>query len=268
MTSTSATATDAKFQIAATANSGDSITLTNDAFTNIGVGTTAVTEATSFTFTSDLSVGQSITIAGRKVTGTTGVALAADVLTAFATGNTTATNSVVSGALANFTMASVGGKLVVTSTTAGAAVADVVVSTVGNPGFTFSTVQGGAQSGGRAETLSTNIATFSTNLGDSSTTEATFQTSISNIITAANAYITDLNTQRTKLGAFQNQLESSVNNVSDLSVNLSSARSRILDTDYATETAALTKGQILQQAATAMLAQANQMPNVILSLLK
>jgi flagellin len=59
-----------------------------------------------------------------------------------------------------------------------------------------------------------------------------------------------------------------VDNVQELSSNLSSARSRIQDTDYATETAALTKGQILQQAATAMLAQANQMPNVILSLLK
>jgi flagellin len=50
--------------------------------------------------------------------------------------------------------------------------------------------------------------------------------------------------------------------------NLSAARSRVMDTDYANETASLTKGQILQQAATAMLAQANQMPNVILSLLK
>jgi flagellin len=49
---------------------------------------------------------------------------------------------------------------------------------------------------------------------------------------------------------------------------LAAAKSNVVDTDYATETAALTKGQILQQAATAMLAQANQMPNVILSLLK
>jgi flagellin len=53
-----------------------------------------------------------------------------------------------------------------------------------------------------------------------------------------------------------------------LSANLTSARSQVIDTDYASETASLTKGQILQQAATAMLAQANQMPNVILSLLK
>jgi flagellin len=53
-----------------------------------------------------------------------------------------------------------------------------------------------------------------------------------------------------------------------LSSNWTAARSSVQDTDYASETANLTKGQILQQAATAMLAQANQMPNVILSLLK
>jgi len=58
------------------------------------------------------------------------------------------------------------------------------------------------------------------------------------------------------------------NSVTLFTAYLTAARSRIVDTDYATETASLTKGQILQQAATAMLAQANQMPNVILSLLK
>jgi flagellin len=84
----------------------------------------------------------------------------------------------------------------------------------------------------------------------------------------ASTYITALDTQRGELGALQNQMEYAVNNVTELSANLSAARSRVQDTDYANETASLTKGQILQQAATAMLAQANQMPNVILSLLK
>jgi len=81
-------------------------------------------------------------------------------------------------------------------------------------------------------------------------------------------YITYLDTQRSALGAIQNQLEYAVSNVTELSASLTAARSRVVDTDYATETASLTKNQILQQAATAMLAQANQMPNVILSLLK
>jgi flagellin len=85
---------------------------------------------------------------------------------------------------------------------------------------------------------------------------------------AADGYLTNLTTQRSLLGAYQNQIEFTVSNVTELSANLASAKSNVVDTDYATETAALTKGQILQQAATAMLAQANQMPNVILSLLK
>jgi flagellin len=88
------------------------------------------------------------------------------------------------------------------------------------------------------------------------------------IQTAANTYITNLSTQRSLLGAYQNQIEFTVSNTTELASNLSAARSSVQDTDYASETASLTKGQILQQAATAMLAQANQMPNVILSLLK
>ena len=88
------------------------------------------------------------------------------------------------------------------------------------------------------------------------------------IMTKAGNYVADLSTQRSLLGAYQNQIEFTVSNTTELASNLSAARSNIQDTDYASETASLTKGQILQQAATAMLAQANQMPNVILSLLK
>ena len=70
------------------------------------------------------------------------------------------------------------------------------------------------------------------------------------------------------LGAQQNRLEYAIGNIKAQSENLSAANSRIRDTDFAAETANLTRTQILQQAATAMLAQANQMPNVILALLK
>jgi flagellin len=112
---------------------------------------------------------------------------------------------------------------------------------------------------GLALTVSTSV-TATTN----STSVANFQS----ISIATVSYITSLDTQRGLLGAVQNQMDYSINNITELSTNLTSARSRIMDTDYATETATLTKGQILQQAATAMLAQANQMPNVILSLLK
>jgi flagellin len=114
-------------------------------------------------------------------------------------------------------------------------------------------------SGGSASTLSSWI-----NTGTAITSAAYYQS----ISSAASTYVTALDTQRGLLGALQNQMEYSVSNITELSANLTSARSRVVDTDYASETANLTKGQILQQAATAMLAQANQMPNVILSLLK
>jgi flagellin len=100
------------------------------------------------------------------------------------------------------------------------------------------------------------------------TTQATAVGGFQMVQRAADGYIKALSTQRSLLGAYQNQIEYTVSNVSELSSNLEAARSNVIDTDYASETATLTKGQILQQAATAMLAQANQMPNVILSLLK
>lgn len=106
--------------------------------------------------------------------------------------------------------------------------------------------------------------TLSGDIDNASYVASTYNT----IQTSAKAYVDSLNTQRSLLGAYQNQLEFMTSNATELSSNLSAAKSRVIDTDYASETANLTKGQILQQAATAMLAQANQMPNVILSLLK
>jgi len=109
------------------------------------------------------------------------------------------------------------------------------------------------------------LAVHSTDLvSTAATATAAFQV----VQRAANNYVLELGEQRSLLGAYQNQMEYTLANITELSSNLSSARSRVIDTDYASETAALTRGQILQQAATAMLAQANQMPNVILTLLK
>lgn len=107
-------------------------------------------------------------------------------------------------------------------------------------------------------------------LSDSATARASWNTKTiwSAIQSEADSYIKSLSTQRSQLGAYQNQMEYTLSNITELSSNLSAAKSRVIDTDYASETATLTRGQILQQAATAMLAQANQMPNVILTLLK
>jgi len=73
---------------------------------------------------------------------------------------------------------------------------------------------------------------------------------------------------RSNLGAQTNRIEFAISNIQAQTEGMTAALGRIRDTDYAAETANLTKNQILQQAATAMLAQANQMPNVVLSLLQ
>ena len=75
-------------------------------------------------------------------------------------------------------------------------------------------------------------------------------------------------TARSELGAVQNRLESTISNLSNISENISSARSRILDADIAQETSIMTKNNILQQAGVSILAQANQAPNLALSLLR
>jgi len=97
---------------------------------------------------------------------------------------------------------------------------------------------------------------------------ASFNTAFNNASTSIDTAITQANTDRAVLGAQMNRLGYISSALMNQSTNTSASRSAIIDTDFAAETSGLTKGQIMQQAATAMLAQANQMPNVILSLLK
>jgi len=89
-----------------------------------------------------------------------------------------------------------------------------------------------------------------------------------NALGTIDAALATLNSSRADLGAIQNRFTSVVSNLATTSENVSAARSRIQDTDFAAETANMTRGQILQQAGTAMLAQANQLPQSVLSLLK
>ena len=77
-----------------------------------------------------------------------------------------------------------------------------------------------------------------------------------------------IDSQRADLGAVQNRFDNTINNLQNISENASAARSRIMDTDYAAETANLSKNQVLQQAGTAILAQAKQLPQAVLSLLQ
>ena len=85
---------------------------------------------------------------------------------------------------------------------------------------------------------------------------------------ALDAAITDVNAQRSKFGAAQNRFDAIISNLQVSSENQASARGRIMDADFAIESANLARAQILQQAGTAMLAQANQMPQSVLKLLQ
>lgn len=99
---------------------------------------------------------------------------------------------------------------------------------------------------------------------DNTAAAATIDTVINNIDTA----LKTVNTNRATMGATQNRFESVISNLQVSVESQSAARSRIIDTDFASETANLTRAQILQQAGTAMLAQANSTPNNVLSLLR
>lgn len=94
------------------------------------------------------------------------------------------------------------------------------------------------------------------------------QASGTNAITKLDVSLGLVNTQRATIGAVTNRLTYAADNMSNISANISASRSRIMDTDYAKATTELARSQIIQQAATAMLAQANQQPQSVLALLK
>lgn len=104
----------------------------------------------------------------------------------------------------------------------------------------------------------------STKISDISLTEAK---DAQIAVFAIDEAIKAIDSQRADLGAVQNRFENTISNLQNIAENVSAARGRIQDTDFAAETANLTKNQILQQAGTAILAQANQLPQAVLSLL-
>ena len=99
-------------------------------------------------------------------------------------------------------------------------------------------------------------------------TAASAITTATSAVVAIDSAISSVNSQRATFGAAVNQLTYAVDNLSSVKVNAEASRSRILDTDYAAETSELARTQIIQQAGTAMLAQANQLPQTVLSLLQ
>jgi flagellin len=118
-----------------------------------------------------------------------------------------------------------------------------------------------------AGTLFANAANAST-LNSVATINVGSQAGANDAISVVDGALSYVNSVRAKLGAVQNRVESTISNLSATSENLTAARSRIEDADFAQETASLTRSQVLQQAGMAMLAQANALPNNVLSLLR
>lgn len=131
--------------------------------------------------------------------------------------------------------------------------------------FTFH-VGAGTTSG--SDTITVAISSMSSSsLGVNALTMASNSSALTTI-DAIDTAITTVNTQRADLGAYSNRLDNTVSNLTNISANLEAGRSRIQDADFAAESTNLAKSQILQQASTAMLAQANASKQGVLSLLQ
>ena len=133
------------------------------------------------------------------------------------------------------------------------------------------------QDGTAAQTLSTSFGNFNNTTGKLSglASKVITGTTIASAITVAAAAITeidvviaDVSAQRASFGAVSNRLTHAVDSLTNTKTNSEAARSRVLDTDYAAATSELARTQIIQQAGTAMLAQANTMPQTVLALLQ
>ncbi|MCP4631030.1 MAG: flagellin, partial [bacterium] len=101
-----------------------------------------------------------------------------------------------------------------------------------------------------------------------STVDISTSTGANTAINIVDAALSSISSTRAGLGSVQNRLETTIANLQSVSENVSAARARIVDADFAAETASLTKSQVMQQAGVAMLAQANQLPQAVLSLLQ
>ncbi|MGX4640574.1 flagellin N-terminal helical domain-containing protein [Massilia sp. SYSU DXS3249] len=126
-------------------------------------------------------------------------------------------------------------------------------------------IQVGADNGDTISIKATDLETIASAIGAADLSDATGSIAALDTLDEALASVTEL---RADLGATQNRLSYSISNLQSSVENQSAAKSRIMDTDFAAETASMTRGQILQQAGTAMLAQANSLPNGVLALLR
>jgi flagellin len=254
----------------------------------IDTGLTPITSDTATAFAAvTATTAISLTVNGATVTGTTAataLAAAQSFVTAFNAAAAVAGNA---GSLAGISASADAAGVI--SLTSNGTLSQMALTTPTTSGFVANTysaqhgtvtlsstsANGIVQAGGAATNagftggtgLTTNAVLSSTVQSISSLTVLTASSSQS-AITAIDGALAIVDTARGALGAYQNRFASAVSNMQTAVENLSASRSRIQDTDFAHETAQLTRAQILQQAGTAMLAQANAVPNGVMALLR
>jgi flagellin len=249
--------TNQNFQVGA--NAGETITLSDVANVQLDALGTLQTAASTFTQTQgaltvtdgELATSLQINGVGISIAGA-GSRSAGDALTAVVAAFATAkglntADPLVNPGLANVTMAANGAITSTDPTLSIAAQTNVTGATAGTTD--------GTETPGASETGIANV--------NISTSEGA-----SYAIAAMDTALAQINTSRGTLGAVQSRFENAISNINVTAENLSAARGRIVDADFAKETANLSRSQILQQAGTAMVAQANQLPQGVLSLLR
>jgi flagellin len=253
---------------------------------NIG-GLTATADTTlAMNYATTATNGYALTINGIAVQAATTAALDGTQLATNINANSSATGVIASFAAGVMTLTAVDGRDIAVAQTAtateGLQAATVNNNTV-NAAFTGAAGNATFTAVGSirltaADTITVagagvgaiGYAATSLALGNSALNSASV-TSVANANTTigrVDAALTTVSSLRSALGAIQNRFESTIASLSAVSENLSASRSRILDADYAAETASLTRAQILQQAGTAILAQANSAPQSVLALLR
>ncbi|MBI5659693.1 MAG: flagellin [Nitrosomonadales bacterium] len=239
-------------------------------------GVSAAVTATAVTNTAGAVGGAwAFTLNGVAVSGTgitTAAINASDIAAKVnAVSSQTGVTATVSGATYTLTAAD-GRNIALAVTTAGDAgvtaatnIGALTLSSTSSTGITL----GGTQATAAIFGAAAQVATITTTAGAGvSSLDLTTASGAQSALTVLDSAINNINSSRGALGAFQNRFASTVISLQTTAENLTASRSRIQDADFAAETASLTRAQILQQAGTAMLAQANAIPNGVMALLR
>jgi len=253
--------------VAAAIHTADShVTATASTSVNMGAFTAHAGAADGTTFTLSVA-GVSMVYTAASSTGITAAGVQSAVTGAAS--SLTSAGITVSGTVAggDLTFSDADGDNIVFSSAASAGTAAFATANATKRGTVSLT------STGRDIVIAGNHASYAgltagTTASTGNTLDVSTVSGANALITAVDTALGTVNSSRATLGAMQNRFESVVTSLQTSSESLSAARSRIADTDFAAETANLTKTQILQQAGTAMLAQANQLPQGVLSLLR